>query len=94
MPDVLEDRPLLDVAIVRAEREPDEHLITEADVRDFGGREWLAELRGRQNVGLALALDLNDVRAFDRDSTCSVIAPLVRRNCSEVRPSPWTTPST
>ena len=64
-PDILEDRPLGHVGIVRAEREPDEHLITEADVRDFGGRERLAELRRREDVGLALPLDLNDVRALD-----------------------------
>ena len=31
-PDILEDRPLGHLGIVRAEREPDEHLITEADV--------------------------------------------------------------
>ena len=51
--------------VVRAQREPDQHVVTEVDVCDLGGRERVAELRGREDVGLPLALDLDDVGAFD-----------------------------
>ena len=63
--DVLEERALGHVAVVRAEREPNKHLIAERDVRHFRVREWIAELRRRENVGLSLALDLDDVGALD-----------------------------
>ena len=65
-PDIFEDRPLRDVAVVRAEREPDEHVIAEVDVGDLRGGKGIAELRGRKDVGLPLALDLDDVGALDR----------------------------
>ena len=52
-PDVAEDRPLRDLRIVRAQRQPDEHLVAEIEVGDLRGGERLAELRGREGVGAA-----------------------------------------
>ena len=62
---IFEERALGHVAVVRAESEPNQHLVTERDVRHFRGRERVAELRRRENVGLSLALDLDDVGALD-----------------------------
>ena len=63
-PDVAEDRPLRDVGIVRAQRQPDEHVVAQADVRDLGGGERLSVLRRGEDIGAALAFELEDVGAL------------------------------
>ena len=93
--DVAEDRLLRHLRVVRADEQADVDLVAEIDVGHLRARERLAELRDRHDErARRVRSSWMTSGALSGDSDCSVTAPGVRRNCSDVRPSPWMAAST
>ena len=61
---VAEDRPLEHLRVVRAEEEPHEHVVAQTEVGELHGGEGIAEAGGGEGIGVALPLELDDVRAL------------------------------